>query len=209
MKRSFHILLLLISVTPLWSQPKAAIITFIDGSKYEGFAEITQKLKIEFRLNPGDHPDIFDDLDVRRLAFNEKPYEVFEYVDVGKKPELLIVLSEGDLIAYAKYRESFSTQKTKRQLAREDYINHNNTVFHQAPFNMQMSNTTYSLKNSHYYIRKKNSDSVEDLKMVIRKKRKEYFGDCPGLMKKLKSKEFIAQDIKKIADYYNDFCTEL
>lgn len=211
MKMCVFFILLLILATPLFSQPKAATITFIDGFKYEGFADITQKLKIEFRLNPDDKPDTFDYLDVKRLAFDEKPYETFEYVFIGNKPELLIVLSEGELIAFAKYADSFSTQKTEKQLAREDYINHDNTGLYPTQFNGHMIGigTKYSLKNSHYYIKKKNSDTIEDLKMVLRKKRQEYFGDCPGLMKKLKSKEFIAQDIKKIADYYNDFCTEL
>ncbi|MBK5214908.1 MAG: hypothetical protein JJE55_14775 [Flavobacteriaceae bacterium] len=211
MRRCFIFIFFLVFATSSWAQPKLATITFIDGSLYEGFADITQKLNIEFRLNLDEEPDTFDGFDVKRISFNEKPYEVFEYIFIDKKPELLIVLSEGELVAYAKYIESFSTQKTERQLANEDYINAPKSGSYSTSFNGQNIRIggPYSLKISHYYIKKKGSDSVEDLKMVLRKKRKEYFGNCSGLMKKLKSKEYIAQDIKKIADYYNDFCTEL
>lgn len=211
MRRDFFFIFFIAIASTTWAQPKQATITFIDGSSYEGFADITQKLKIEFRIDINEAPATFDGFDVKRISFNEMPYEVFEYVFIDKKPELLIVLSEGELIAYAKYMESFSTKKTKRQLANEDYINgtlNSNSV---ASFNGQNISIggPYSFKNSHYYIKKKGAGSVEDLKMVIRKKREEYFGDCPGLMEKLKSKEFIAQDIQKITDYYNDYCTEL
>lgn len=211
MRSNFFFIIFLVLAITSWSQPKQATITFIDGSSYEGFADITQKLKIEFRIDINEAPDTFDGFDVKRISFSEMPYEVFEYVFIDHKPELLIVLSEGELIAYAKYMESFSTQKTKRQLANEDYINGTNSGSYRTSFNGQNISMggTYSFKKSHYYIKKRGTDLVEDLKMVIRKKRGGYFGDCPGLMEKLESKEYIAQDLQKIADYYNDYCTEL
>ena len=152
MRKDYIFLFFLVVATVAWAQPKSATVTFLDGSSFEGYADITQKLKIEFRMNLDDEPDTFDGYDVKRISFNEKPYDIYEYVFIDKKPELLIVLSEGELIAYAKYIESFSTQKTKRQLEREDYINGppaNNGYFTSINGQFMHVGGSYSYKKSH------------------------------------------------------------
>lgn len=197
-------------------QPLAAKIYLIDQSEFTGYADILKNGKIEFRIDLNDEPTVFDEFDLKRIDFKDSENS-FEYVLYVKKFLLLKVIFEGAVIAYAKESESFSTKKTERELAKEDYINREyfNDKFHkEGSYKVKWRDgNTYtfydhllSSDNTIFFIKRKGDNSVENLKLGFKKKAITFFKDCPYLVELIESKEWQYQDMAKIVDYYNEMC---
>ena len=199
-----------------FGQPLAAKIYLIDQSEFNGYADISKKEKIEFRIDLNDEPTVFDEFDLKRIEFKDSE-NVFEYVLVEKKFHLLKVISEGAVIVYAKESESFSTQKTERELAKEDYINReyfsdafnkvgsyrvkwrdgNTYTFYEHPLSSDITI---------FFLKRKSDNSAENIKLGFKKKAISFFKDCPYLVEIIENKEWKYQDMPKIVEYYNEMC---
>ena len=54
-----------------------------------------------------------------------------------------------------------------------------------------------------------NGNDVLSIFGNFKKKAKEYFKDCPSIVKKIKSGKYKKTDIIEIVEYYNVFCAEI
>ncbi len=204
MKQSFLVFFILFMGTTIAQIP--AEITLHDGAKFEGFADITSKDKIEFRITLDEAPETFDGLDIIKVEFRKEPFGIYEYVYMKNRFKLLKIESVGEIIVYAQYPESFSTQKSKAQLKREDYINHDNKFFQNGvpPY----PRGSLGLKKIRFWIKKSGENKVDDIRLNFRQEARIWFKNCPGLLKKIKSRELTYFDMIEVIDYYNDFCGE-
>lgn len=208
MKPFFFIAIFLINGLIL-AQPKAAEITLIDGSTYRGFADITQKELVEFRMEMTDEPETFDGFDIKRVYFVTAPYNTFEFVFIRSDYRLLHVISQGEITAYAQYPQRLSPNRDEPKIKRhekrgvEKYIDNTG--------NFTPASAIYGLldKNTRFWVRKNGADFADNMKPAFRTKAKVLFANCPGLLKKIKLREWEYEDMKDIVDYYNDFCSEL
>ncbi len=196
----------------MFSQPLAAKIFLIDQTDFNGYADILKNGKIEFRIEFDEEPTIFDEFDLRRIEFKESN-DIFEYVLVENKSLLLKVVSESDVTVYAKYPESFSTQKTERELAKEDYINREYAYNGGYKVKWRDGNTYNFYDNplksgeTVFFIKRKNDNSVRNIKNGFRKKAISFFNDCPYLVEIIENREWKYQDMPKIVVYYNEMCS--
>jgi len=218
MKKIIYFLFFII-INQLIAKPNPAIMIFNGGSAFEGYADINQENKIEFRLELTDNIEIFDGFDIKRIEFNEEPFSIYEYHYINNKYILLEVISEGEIKALRRDIFSYSTKKTSKQLTKEykrrtasgsSFYNISSDGSYSSYYSSSDDSgfVVGSLKKIKYYL-KKDSEPIVNIKNNLKKESKYYFKDCPGLLKKIKSKEFIYTDLKLIVDYYNDFCTEL
>lgn len=209
--------LLLFFCISSFCQPLAAKIFLIDQSEFNGYADILKNGKIEFRSGLNDEPTVFDEFDLKRIEFKDSEI-IYEYVFVENKFNLLKVISEGAITVYAKEAESFSTQKTERQLAKEDYINREyfSDAFHkEGSYRVKWRDgKTYTFyehplnsDNTLFFIKRKKDNSAENIKLGFKKKAISFFYDCPYLIELIQSKEWKYQDMPKIVEYYNEMCS--
>ena len=190
-------------VTLINAQAPAEII-LADGSKFEGFADITKKDEIEFRIVLEDEPDVLDGLDVKRLQFTDYPNDTYEFVYIKNRFKLLKLIAEGSINAYAQYPESFSTQKSEGQKKREDYINHERKVLGNG---MSMyPGGGLNLRQRRYYVKHSETEKVDDIKLNFRQEARVWFKDCPEVVEYTDSKEWQYEDLKIIVEFYNEFC---
>ncbi len=206
MKAILTTIFILLSVAMI-CQPQPAEVTLADGSTFEGFADITKDDIIEFRMSLSDEPANMDGLDLKRVAFLEYPYDVFEYVFIKRRFKLLKLVAEGSINAYAQYPESFSTQKSDAQKKRENYINHDKKIFGNGV-------TTYSrggfkMRKRRYWLKNMETGKVDDIRLNFRKEAEDWFKNCPELVGYIQNKEWTYSDMIKIIQFYNEFCGEV
>ncbi len=202
MKKKLFLLFIVFTIQIL-AQPIPATMIFKGGSTFEGFADINKENKIEFRLELTDEFEIFDSFDIKRIEFKDEPFSIYEYHYINNKFVLLEVISEGEIKALRRDIFSYSTKKTSKELAKEYK---RRTVTNESK--IYNSGGVGTLKKIKYYL-KKDNEPIINIKNNLKKQSQVYFKNCPGLLKKIKSKEYLYTDLKLIVDYYNDFCTEL
>jgi len=215
LNKYFLCLIMSLAGMSLMAEPENAKVTFLDGYEVTGYADITKNDKIEFRLELNETPDTFDEFDVKRLDFLEEPRVSFEYVDIRNSGyKLLKVVSEGPVIAYVQTTASFSTQKTARQLAKEDYLNGEFTRSGSYRVKGKDGKTyvfTGNLTGQNkpvYFIMRNGDKQAKNIKMGFKKKAVTFFKDCPYLVDIIKNKEWKYRDMPNIVEYYNEMCSE-
>jgi len=188
-----------------FSQNQEATILFNDGTAIEGFGSIN-KNKIYFRASLDDKPDSWSYDMVKGITFlGFESMIKYEYVllDEFSKPEpqLLEVVEEGNVILYARIRESFmgSSFNSNGFNLNSTRIVTNNVVSYRSG----RENVTTEL-----YVKRANEKYPLSLNNSFYKRAVKYFSDCDVLSKKIDKGEFSKNKILEIVQYYNDICAE-
>lgn len=67
-----------------------------------------------------------------------------------------------------------------------------------------MRNSSY--KSDDFILQNKNGQVMRPSWMNFRKDMKDFFGDCPALVKKIQNKDYDRNDVLQIVEYYNSIC---
>lgn len=188
-----------------FSQDQEATIVFNDGSSIEGFGSIN-KNKIYFRASLDDKPDSWSYDMVKGITFLGFESTIkYEYVLLDEfskpDPQLLEVVEEGNVVLYARIRETFQTTgfNSNGFNVHSARIATNNIVSYRSG----RENVTTEL-----YVKRANEKYPLSLNSSFYKRAVKYFSDCEVLSKKIDKGEFSKNKILEIVQYYNDICAE-
>lgn len=205
MIRKLLIFIFILIINFAFSQDQEATIVFNDGSSIEGFGSIN-KNKIYFRASLDDKPDSWSYDMVKGITFLGFESTIkYEYVLLDEfskpDPQLLEVVEEGNVVLYARIRETFQT-----------------TGFNSNGFNVHSAriatNNIVSYRNgrenvtTELYVKRANEKYPLSLNSSFYKRAVKYFSDCEVLSKKIDKGEFSKNKILEIVQYYNDICAE-
>ena len=188
-----------------FSQNQDATIFFNDGSSIEGFGSI-KKNKIYFRASIDDKSDSWSYDMTKGITFLGFESTIkYEYVLLDEfshpEPQLLEVVEEGNVVLYARIRESYmgASFNTNGFNINSNRIVTNNVVSYRSG----RENVTTDL-----YVKRANEKYPTSLNSGFYKKAAKYFSDCEVLTKKIDKGEFSKTKIIEIVQYYNDICAE-
>lgn len=205
MIKKLLIFIFILIINFAFSQDQEATIVFNDGSSIEGFGSIN-KNKIYFRASLDDKPDSWSYDMVKGITFLGFESTIkYEYVllDEFSKPEpqLLEVVEEGNVVLYARIRETFQTTgfNSNGFNVHSARIATNNIVSYRSG----RENVTTEL-----YVKRANEKYPLSLNSSFYKRAVKYFSDCEVLSKKIDKGEFSKNKILEIVQYYNDICAE-
>ncbi|RNC88400.1 MAG: hypothetical protein ED556_04235 [Winogradskyella sp.] len=189
------ILILVVFSTMLnYAQNQEATLHFKEGESIKGYASILGGNRIEFRLSLEDEPDIWTGDIVTGVTFHGFEFERnFEYVftkNFRRYPSLLEVLEFGEVKLFV----------VRSVIGGSNFVD--NGIGGKFPSNYQYS------KNK-YYVKRDSEDYAIRLKGNFKKTIRTYFGECPGINKRIKSHEFRWATLPDLVRYYNDYCTDL
>ena len=98
--------LLLFFTSLCYTQKREAIITFVDSTTFDGYAELCGSNRIKFRTNLEDKPDKLGPKEILQVefigAFDNEVYRYVRYRSSSGVNMLLKVLEEGPITLYAK-----------------------------------------------------------------------------------------------------------
>ncbi|WP_146185950.1 hypothetical protein [Flavobacterium album] len=166
--------------------------------------KLLQGGKIFFKISKDDKPDEWDGEDVDKIVFSGYDFSetTYQFVKVTKDSEtyyaLLQLISEGEVSLYA----TIDPKPDKKR-----YRTTTRFMGGQGFSGMPTVSTTEMEYEPYYYV--KRTDEPKLTSFIGNKKRiAEYFKNCPGIVKRLKSNEFGVKTLEQIVEYYNDFCGE-
>jgi hypothetical protein len=210
MLRFIAIVLFSISCT---SQTQDAKIFFADGDTLDGLGMIFRpamampgsETKIKFRLSLDAEPDIWTYREITRIEFYEfNQKRVFEYLlfPPYKTPELLEVVTEGEVKLYATFEATNNINP----------IAGNGATVSAGGQTMGIPGLGFAidLAKASYYVKRKTDAKPFAIGGGLRnwaKNAQAYFKDCPLLVRKIKQHEFLKSEIKEVVDFYNDICS--
>ena len=195
------------------AQDQEATIFFRDGTSLTGYGEILRENKIMkakkevilFRLDKNEQPDEWDGEIVDRIELYSSKSRTFQFVQTVESGEttykLLELLSEGEVNLYADLEGGF----------KDSYLNLLNYTRIQDFSGVTDGYTVFTPEKNptvtHHYVKRANESK---LTMFLGNKKRigEYFNNCPGIVERLKTKEFMLKNLEQIVEYYNDFCAE-
>lgn len=218
MRKTFSItMFFIVAAFNMFSQNHPAEVNFRDGSTFTGYADFNNNGKLLFRMDTLREPTKFDGLDVKSIYFEEEPYNSFEYVFLDDKFKLLQKICEGELVAYAYYSDEYSSQITLDDEERETLDRLQKTAMVGNPGiiganGVRTGGGYYKpgmfIRNHRFYLKWSDSDKILDIKNDFRKEALIIFQNCPGLVRRIKSREWKYKDIKTIVEYFNDYCSD-
>jgi hypothetical protein len=172
-------------------------ITLKDGSIIHGLGRTIEDGKILLKKTKGAKKEIYDYKTVKKLTiYNDDDteenynYKIIEGSAGFDSVKLLEVILVGEVILYQDYTDGMAF----------------------SPNMMGGGSGFTSYSKTTYYIAKKGSDIVTNLKLAntyskkFIKLTKKYFGDCNELMSKIKAKDFKRYGIEAVVKYYNNNC---
>lgn len=205
MIKKLLIFIFILIINFAFSQDQEATIVFNDGSSIEGFGSIN-KNKIYFRASLDDKPDSWSYDMVKGITFLGFESTIkYEYVLLDEfskpDPQLLKVVEEGNVVLYARIRETFQTTgfNSNGFNVHSARIATNNIVSYRSG----RENVTTEL-----YVKRANEKYPLGLNSSFYKRAVKYFSDCEVLSKKIDKGEFSKNKILEIVQYYNDICAE-
>ncbi len=196
MKKTLILIISILSFGLTISQNKKAELFFKDGTSIEGYAKITAKDQIKFRVSLDQKADKWTELMIESLTMYEYGIAVkYQYVSLSPdKPSILLrVLAEGKVNLFG------DIKRTKTVI---NFGNSNDKF----PTNMIYGEN----ERARYYVQKETEKYPTPLFGIkgFRRKAKEYFSDCIGILEKLDTREFDIHNSGEMVSYYNDFCAE-
>ncbi len=187
----------------IYSQNGKATILFKDGTSIEGYGDI-EKGKIRFRITKDEEPDIWDHTIVSGIIFGKLDvFKEFEYVtyQVGRKPELLRVVKDGEIRLYE--RQKWKKKRKKRRKRKRKKVRS------LGPGNLFMvSANSEEISRKTYYIKRKDEPRAHDFNLNIKNALILYFQNCDVIRDILLTKEYKKLTQPQIVDLYNLFCTD-
>jgi hypothetical protein len=189
-----------------------ATITFYDGVQFDGLARFNKKQSVEFKISEDELIEELDGYMIKRIRFNMEPYTIFEYVFYKNRYKLLQRIATGKMNAYAQFDEPINDQITIDQDVRSSL---NNTKFRDIGTKKLKGSTNYRSgysqpfdKRVRFFIKRADDKTVEDIKLNFSKEAREWFKDCSEVVENTDSRVWIYEDLKKIVEFYNEFCGE-
>ena len=205
MIKKFIIFVSILIANFAFSQDQEATILFNDGSSIEGFGSLS-KNKIYFRASLDDKADSWSYDMVKGITFLGFESSVkYEYVSLDEfskpEPQLLEVVEEGNVILYARIRESYmgASFNSNGFNVKSTRIVTNNIVSYRSG----RENVTTDI-----YVKRANEKYPLSLNSSFYKRAVKYFSDCDVLSKKIDEGEFSKNKILEIVQYYNDICAD-
>ncbi|QRM88937.1 hypothetical protein FG167_06710 [Lacinutrix sp. WUR7] len=196
MKNLFLLVISLFFISKLTAQNKISV-TLKDGSSIHGLGRIIEDGKILLKKTKGATKEIYDYKTVEKLTiYNDDGVEqnykhkIIEGSAGFGSVKLLEVVIVGEVTLYQDY-SSGAAYGPNMMGGGYGFTNHPKTT---------------------YYIAKKGSDIVTNLKLAntyskkFIKLTKKYFGDCNELISKIKAKDFKRYGIEDVVKYYNNNC---
>lgn len=203
MIKKFLIFVFILNVNFAFSQDQEATILFNDGSSVKGFGSIS-KNSINFRASLDDKLDSWSYDMAKGITFLGFESTIkYEYVSLNEfsksEPQLLEVVEEGNVILYARIRESFmgSSFNSNGFNLNSTRIVTNNVVSYRSG----RENVTTEI-----FVKRANEKYPLSLNSSFYKRAVKYFSDCDVLTKKIDTGEFSKSKILEIVQYYNDIC---
>ena len=189
-----------------------ATIHFLDGTSIKGYGKIigsavisNGKYKIKFKVSKDSKPDVWTDLMVKGITFHYEFESIsFLYVKLSGKPypRLLQLVEEGAVSLYIEVESYWVTSGFNSQTGFP--INNRKEVEISYFLKHKQDDKTLILSTTNSQF-----GTFKTIFFNFKKKVKEYFNDCEGIINKLDSGDFNRSTIPEIVYYYNDFCAEL
>lgn len=205
MIKKFIIFVSILIANFAFCQDQEAAILFNDGSSIEGFGSINRN-KIYFRASLDDKADSWSYDMVKGITFLGFESTIkYEYVLLDEfshpEPQLLEVVEEGNVVLYARIRETFQTTgfNSNGFNVHSAQITTNNVVSYRSG----RENVTTDI-----FVKRVNEKYPLSLNSSFYKRAVKYFSDCDVLSKKIDKGEFSKNKILEIVQYYNDICAE-
>ncbi|WP_298425255.1 hypothetical protein [uncultured Kordia sp.] len=186
-----------------FSQNQKCELLFKDGTTIEGYASLTKKNRIKFRLDKKSNADIWGSENIQRITFFgfENSQLAFEYVKTRWKRtyELMEVVVDGDIKLYARADTSWIHFPLNVNIGEGSVFQPNN-----GNISRQTSFTLFLKK-------------IEDEKAILvkiglfsswKKKMIAYFNNCPEVTEGIASGEYKYRDMKKLVEDYNIYCAK-
>jgi hypothetical protein len=191
------------------AQDQKATLFLKNGSTLEGWAKITSNNNIKYRATKEGKFEVwtYDSIDYIEF-YNEDQVFTFEYIYFRHRKEgtLMEVLTEGEITLYSKNPDvydaitggdsglSFGSKRTS-----------NSEV---APNSVLDQENSPRLRRD-LYLKKKSGLPILATVSFLRnwkKLMKDYFKDCPILVRKIENNEFGSENLIEMVEFYNDIC---
>ncbi|AOW20229.1 hypothetical protein [Urechidicola croceus] len=202
MKKIVIILFLLISISS-FAQKQKATLYFKDGTTKTGLAKFTTfEEKIKFRKNRNSKKVVYDSNKIDKIIIRENDKNIeyrYKFVEGRERAILLEPLVEGEITLYRDLKEGYSPGVSVGGYGGGGM-----------GMGMTMGGGYYSISN--YFVARGNEKKLQNMGSTalfgknFKKAAKEYFKDCPSLVKKINDKEFKKRDIVDVVEYYNNNC---
>lgn len=210
MIKKFITFVFILIVNHAFCQDQEATILFNDGSTIEGFGSIN-KNKVYFRASLDDKPDSWSYDMVKGITFLGFESTIqYEYVLLDEfshpEPQLLEVVEEGNVILYARIRESFMGTSFNPNGFNSNGFNIKSTQIvtnNVVSYRSGRENVTTDL-----FVKRASEKYPTSLNSGFYKKVAKYFSDCEVINKKIDKGEFSKNKILELVQYYNDICAE-
>lgn len=178
MKKLVFIIIFL-SVHLVSSQYEKGVLYLHDGSTLIGLIKEKNLGGIKFKENKDSKSVSYDYKKLTGYKIGEKKYQ-YKYLESGFPPSLFQLVIEGKMSLFA--------------------IQRANTGFVMGP-NGTMTAAGANGTSTIYYI--ETFKKFIKIGLKLKQKHWHHFSACPGLYKKIKSKEFEKTDLEGIVNYYN------
>jgi hypothetical protein len=191
------------------AQDQDAKLFFKDGSTLEGLAKITADNNIKFRVTKEDKFDVWSYVELDYVEFyNEDQVFKFKYVYFRHRKEgtLMEVLTEGEISLYSKnpgiVDAIFNSDSGLG-------FGSNRTSITDVPPNSVLDQQNSPRLRRNLYLKKGAELPVLATVSLLRnwkKLMKDYFKDCPTLVRKIQDNEFGSENMIAMVEFYNDIC---
>ena len=227
MTRQLLIAILLIISSLAYSQKGKAVLILKDSTQINGTGEISgisSIVSVKFKNDTLKYRTYKSDEIIGIDILENNYYRQFryKYIDGGKFPDIIEIISINSLSLYVRVYEgsvltnSYSTQPIilsgngnpqtiRLENGNEIIIGHSRNMYAEINF------PRYS-----YYVGPKESDQIEHLytkglpfAKSFKKSLTKYFKNCPELLEKVELKEFSNNDLWEVLDFYNQNCLKL
>jgi hypothetical protein len=222
MEGNLYLIVFVLFTGLLYAQRGEAELILKDGTKVDGFGEITGMssiVSVKFK-NDSLKYRTYDYDEIKGINIKENDYyRLFRYKDTDKSkyPQLLEIISNRKLSLYIKIYGEGVISKMPLQKRADTYLNRFNRNFsYMSGYEITNSNFIYTsidVPRYDYYIGKRNESDVEFLYTKglpfaknFKKSIKDKFSDCPSLIEKVDNKEFKKEDIIFLIMFYNNKC---
>ena len=200
-----------LSVLHCNAQDQKATLFLKNGSTLDGWAKITSNNNIKYRASKEGIFEVwsYDRIDYIEF-YNEDKVFTFEYVYFRHRKEgtLMEVLTSGEITLYSKNPDVYDAI-TSGDLG-FGFGSNGTSIREVAPNSvLDQENSPRLLRD--LYLKRKSGLPVLATVSIFRnwkKLMKNYFKDCPTLVRKIENNEFGSENLIEMVEFYNDICVE-
>ncbi len=191
------------------AQDQDAKLFFKDGSTLEGLAKITAANDIKFRVTKEDKFDVWSYVELDYVEFyNEDQVFKFKYVYFRHRKEgtLMEVLTEGEISLYSK--NPGITDAIFNSDSGLGFGSNRTSNTDVAPNSVLDQQNSPRLRRNLYLKRGAEPPVLATVSLLRNWKKlmKNYFKDCPILVRKIQDNEFGSENMIEMVEFYNDIC---